>query len=294
MYTDTHFNFFEVTEQLGLEEGALALQKMAAEKPGFAMDCGIKENDIWARAARFRECLDLIEDETQRKTLQNIIHFSAGIMPDADSIENRFDAVTELEETIKNFKSEDEWGNRLVAIGPCGVDHDWDSVEFQGRSHEYFSNDQIDDEINLFALELTLAKKLDMPVILHSRNAFKQTQDVLKAVKHNKGVVHSYSYSKSELDFFLDLGWYISFSGNITYSGKKAIGDMADLISYVPKDQLLIETDSPYYAPVPLKNQVNTPDNIHYIYQFLASKLDTTSRRLSDIVDRNCEKLFGN
>ena len=147
-------------------------------------------------------------------------------------------------------------------------------------------------ERDLFALQLTLAKKLNMPLILHSRKGFKDTSDVLKAVKWNKGVVHGYSYSKAELDFFLDLGWYISFSGSVTYSGKKAALDMAETVAYVPKDRILIETDSPYYAPVPLKNTYNNPNNINYIYEYVASKRGLTASKLSSIVDANCEKLF--
>ena len=148
------------------------------------------------------------------------------------------------------------------------------------------------DEIDLFALQMTLAKKLNMPVIVHSRKGFKETSDVLKAIKWNRGVIHGYSYSKSELDFFLDLGWYISFSGAVTYSGKKNASDMAEIIAYVPKDRILIESDSPCYAPVPLKNTVNTPANMKFIYDYIASKRGLPSSKLSNLVDDNFKKLF--
>ncbi len=67
---------------------------------------------------------------------------------------------------------------------------------------------------------------------------------------------------------------------------------MADLINYVPKDRILIETDSPYYAPVPLKNSSNTPVNISYIYDYVATKRDMAATKLAAAVEENCRKLF--
>ena len=88
------------------------------------------------------------------------------------------------------------------------------------------------------------------------------------------------------------MGWYISFSGAVTYSGKKAAQDMADIVSYVPKDRILIESDSPYYAPVPLKNTINTPNNMHSLYEYIASKRNVSTAKLSAAVDDNFKKLF--
>ena len=266
---------------------------MAQNKPNFLIDTGIRENDIWARADLVRRILDLIEDETLKNNFKSAIHFTAGVMPDLDSVENRFDAVENLENTIKDFKeSGDEFADKLIAIGSCGIDHDWDSVEYEGRDHDYFDFSTINDEKDLFALQLTLGKKLNMPVIVHSRKGFKDTQDVLQTVKWNKGIIHGFAYTKSEIDFFLDLGWYISFSGTVTYGGKKNFFDMSDLVTYVPKDRILIETDSPYYAPVPLKNTINTPLNINYIYEYVAAKRNIPIHKLCELVDNNLKKLI--
>ena len=294
MYTDTLFNFSKIVDEQGLDQGAEVLAAMAKNEPFFGLDTGIRENDIWNRVENIRQCIDLLEDEKHQKIVRDMIHFSAGIMPDMDSVENRFAAVENLEQTIMDFRdSGDEFADRLCAIGPCGIDHDWDSVEYEGREHDYFDKHMIDDEKDLFALQLTLAKKLDMPLILHSRKGFKDTVDVLKAVKWNRGVVHGFAYTQAELEFFLDLGWYISFSGTVTYGGKKNFSDMAEMVEYIPRDRLLIETDSPYYAPIPLKNTTNEPANIKYIYEYIVSKRNMSSRKISEIVDNNCKKLFG-
>lgn len=294
MYSDFLFNFYQITEENGLEEGVAILTRMASMEPFFVLDSGVKADDIWNRVKRFRQCLELIEDEQLKRKLTNMIHFTAGIMPDYDSVENRFEQVEKLESAIKEFKNSDEdWGSHLIAIGPSGIDHDWESVEYEGRLHDYFDNQTTRDEKDLFALQLTLAKKLDMPFILHSRRGFSETADVLKAVKWNKGVVHGFSYTQSELEFFLNLGWYISFCGSVTYSGKKNFSDMADVVSYVPKDRILIESDSPYYAPIPLKCVRNEPSYINYIYEYIASKRGMPKHKLSEAVDKNIQKLFG-
>lgn len=293
MYSDSLFNIDRLIQNFGEEEGAQILSQMVQNKPNFLIDTGIRENDIWARADLVRRILDLIEDETLKNNLKSAIHFTAGVMPDLDSVENRFDAVENLENTIKDFKeSGDEFADKLIAIGSCGIDHDWDSVEYEGRDHDYFDFSTINDEKDLFALQLTLGKKLNMPVIVHSRKGFKDTQDVLQTVKWNKGIIHGFAYTKSEIDFFLDLGWYISFSGTVTYGGKKNFFDMSDLVTYVPKDRILIETDSPYYAPVPLKNTINTPLNINYIYEYVAAKRNIPIHKLCELVDNNLKKLI--
>lgn len=293
MYTDILFNFNKIIESLGIDESTAILSRMAASKPYFALDTGVNEKDLWERVENIRQCIDLLNDDDEKKIVRNMIYFSAGIMPDSESVENRFDGVETLEETINSFRdSGDEFSSKLIAIGPCGIDHDWDSVEYEGREHDYFDNSTIDDERNLLAMQLILGKKLNLPIILHSRKGFKDTIDVLKTVKWNKGVIHGFSYTQAELEFFLDLGWYVSFNGTVTYSGKNKFSDMADILSYVPKDRLLIETDSPYYAPVPLKSQLNTPENISYIYEYISTKRNISSRKLGEIVDENCKRLF--
>ncbi|MBP3741640.1 MAG: TatD family hydrolase [Treponema sp.] len=294
MYSDSLLNLFQITEDLGLQQGVDSLIDMEENGVPFALDSGIHVDDIWARTARVEECLDLIDDETQKKHIQNMMYFTAGVMPDLDSVDNRFDVIENLENVINDFKESDSiFASHLVGIGPGGIDHDWDSVEYNGRNHEYFDYDTVNDEKDLFALQLTLAKKLNMPFVLHSRKGFKETSDVLKAVKWNKGLVHGFSYSQSELEFFLDLGWYISFSGSVTYAGKKAFSDMSELVSYVPKDRLLIESDCPFYPPVPVKNSTNIPQNIKYVYEYISSKRNISSHKLGEIVESNFQKLFG-
>ncbi len=292
MYSDCFFNFSQIFQNEGIDDASQILNDWAKSKPYFALDCGIRADDIFLRVENLENCLENLESEDDKKNLKKAFHFCAGIMMDYDSVMNRFDYVEELEKTISDFNSSDEFQNKIVALGPSGIDHDWNSVEFSGRDHDFFDSQTIEDECDLFALQLTLAKKLNMPFVLHSRQGFKNTMDVLKAVKWNKGFIHGFSYSKSELEFFLDLGWYVSFNGSVTFSGKKNADEISEIINFVPKDRLLIETDSPYYAPVPVKNSKNNPNNLNYIYEFIGAKRNLSSNKLSEIVDSNCKKLF--
>ena len=134
-------------------------------------------------------------------------------------------------------------------------------------------------------------EKLDLPVVVHSRKSFQHTMDILHSVKWNKGVIHGFSYSRSELEFFLNMGWYISFDGSVTFSGKNR-SEMEEMVSYVPLNRLLIESDSPFYAPIPVKGTVNSPENLKYIYEYIASKRKMQTLKLNEKLRNNMKKLF--
>ena len=143
-----------MTQDAGIDYGAEIFSLMAKSKPLFALDTGMKADDIWQRASLVGEAIDLIEDESAKHNARQMVYFSAGIMGDLDSIENRYDYIERLEDNINSFKNSDvDFADRLVAIGPCGIDHDWESAEYEGRDHEYFDNSTIGDEKDLFALE---------------------------------------------------------------------------------------------------------------------------------------------
>lgn len=294
MFADSFFDFYKTTELLGLENGAKILEKFGLHEC-FALDSGINPDDIFKRKERVEQCLEFFDEEKDKnlvRKIKNMLYFCAGAMPSLSNIENPEKTVQDLERTIKEFKdSENDFSSHLVALGPCGIDHDWNSFENNGREHEYFDTQTVYDERNLFEYELELAKKLDMPVIIHSRKGFQDTMDILRTVKWNKGVVHGFSYSLSELEFFLNMGFYISFDGSVTFSGKNK-NEVEEMVSYVPLNRLLIESDSPYYAPIPVKGTENAPSNLKYIYEFIAAKRKMQPLKLNEKIQNNLRKLF--
>ena len=294
MFTDAFLNFFKMTEELGLDYGAETLATFGRHE-SFAFDTGNNAEDIWKRLVRINECLELFDAEKDKNLVNKIkdnLFFCAGVMPSIKNFENPALSVENLKKTILDFKENgDDFASHLLAIGPCGIDHDWKSYDDNGREHEYYDSQSFYDEQKLFELELELAKKMDMPVILHSRNAFQETMDVLRSVKYNKGMVHGFSYSIKELEFFLNMGWYISFDGSITFNSKNK-NEMAEMLDYVPLNRLLIESDSPYYSPIPVRGSVNSPDNLRYIYEYIASKRKMQPLKLNEKIQNNLRKLF--
>ena len=141
-------------------------------------------------------------------------------------------------------------------------------------------------------MQIALAKKMNLPVIVHSRDAFEQTLSCIKNSGYNNGVIHCYSYGLEEAKEFLDLGWYIALGGGVTYTKKSKMEQMKDLIKYIPLDKLVLETDAPYLAPVPYRGKQNTPLLIEETYKFIAEVLNISVEELAGIVIKNTKKLF--
>ena len=104
--------------------------------------------------------------------------------------------------------------------------------------------------------------------------------------------MHCYSYGIEEARKFLDLGWYISFSGSVTYTKKAKLEEMKALLQFIPEDRILCETDAPYLAPVPCRGQPNTPYLVQHVYEYVAAARKTSPEALSALVDENAKKLF--
>ena len=140
--------------------------------------------------------------------------------------------------------------------------------------------------------QLSLAKKMNVPVVIHSRDAFDDTLHCLDEGGWHKGIIHCYSYGLAEAGKFLDRGWYIAFGGSTTYTKKNLMEQMHSLLNFVPPDRILLETDSPYLCPVPLRGRQNSPLNIHFTYEFIASHRGVDVETLCRQVDENISRLF--
>ncbi|WP_040536436.1 TatD family hydrolase [Schleiferilactobacillus shenzhenensis] len=134
---------------------------------------------------------------------------------------------------------------KTVAIGEIGLDYHWDSSPRPVQR-------------TVFAQQLALAAELDMPVVIHTREAFQDTWDILRQsnVRHFGGIMHSFNGAPEWVEKFLSLGMYISFSGVVTY---KNAADVQASARQVPADRLLVETDAPYLAPLPHRGERNEP-----------------------------------
>ncbi len=145
---------------------------------------------------------------------------------------------------------------KIVAIGEIGLDYYWDK-------------DNKDEQKDFFARQIAMAKELEKPVIVHSREAAKDTYDVMSAESAQLcgGVVHCFSYHKEEAAKYLNMGFYIGIGGAATFKNNQKT---REVIAYVPIDRILLETDCPYLAPVPYRGKRNSSLNLPLVAQCIA------------------------
>lgn len=288
MFSDTHFHFHHLTEERALN-GSEILQKLCERNTFFALDIGTRADDLLPRQQAIETETSKLPVELQKQT-NGFIFYAAGIWPDVEEIKDRHNALKTLKTNIQSFSKTS--AKKLVAIGECGIDHHWNPSGADGRDENDFNADIFKGEKELFCMQLEYAKSLNLPVIVHSRDAFEDSVNCIKETGYNNGIIHCFSYGIEEAKTFLDLGWYLAFGGGTTYTKKSKMQAMKELLRYIPEDRLLLETDSPYLAPVPFRGQTNTPVLIEYVYNFIAQARNTSPQELSALVDRNIKTLF--
>ena len=164
---------------------------------------------------------------------------------------------------------------RIKAIGEIGLDYHW-------------RKDNKDLQKAIFIKQIELANKLHKPIIVHTRDAAKDTYDILKA-HPVKGVMHCFSESKEMAREFVKLGMYISFSGTLTFKNAK---EPKEALKVVPLDRLLIETDAPYLSPVPYRGKRNEPSFVAKTGECAAQILGIDPLLLQKQMAANYQALF--
>ena len=165
---------------------------------------------------------------------------------------------------------------KCVAIGEIGLYYYWrqDNKELQKK---------------VFIEQIQLAKKLGLPIIVHSRDAHEDTLNVLKEYKP-AGVLHCYSGSAETAKEILKLGMYIGLGGAVTFKNAKK---PLEVIEILPLDKLLLETDCPYMAPVPMRGKRNNSSYIPYVAEKIAEIKGVDAQEVIDIATQNTKSLFG-
>ena len=149
-----------------------------------------------------------------------------------------------------------------------------------------------DIQKRVFARQLALAALLNLPVIIHSRDAKKETLDILKS-EHTTGcgVIHCFSYDRTAAKEFLDMGFYISIPGTVTY---KTAAGIREALRYIPQDKLLAETDAPFLTPVPHRGKRNVPWYVKMTIAAIAAELKTDTETMAGVLRDNFVRLFLN
>lgn len=167
---------------------------------------------------------------------------------------------------------------RIAAVGETGIDLHW-------------SSDRLADQIELFKIHLRIAKKFDKPVIIHTRNSASQVVEALESADfRGRGIFHCFDGSAETLEWGIRHGFGMSFAGNLTFP--KAEG-LRKLAAEVPAELLLVETDSPFIAPVPFRGKRNEPANVCHTLKVLADARGSTMEECAALVRANFMRILG-
>jgi len=233
-----------------------------------------------------------------KRALDNNVKYLLSICTTDESYEKILKIINKFENVYgtygihphetKNFKSLVEkeiikkinLSDKIIGIGETGLDF-------------YYEHSDSTIQKKIFLEHIKAAQKLHLPLIVHTRSAEKETYDIIKSEKKNsdfKVLIHCFTGSKVFAHKLVDLNCYISASGIVTFKKSK---DLAETFLSLPNDRILVETDSPYLSPEPLRGKSNEPSHIAHTVNFLANLKNIDSEDFANVTSSNFFKLFG-
>lgn len=217
--------------------------------------------------------------EGSRKAIElskkyDFIYATCGISP--NDIPQTEDELWKMLEKIEEFA---KGNSKVLAIGEIGLDYYWEKDEKMRELQR-----------KAFIEQINMANRLDLPIVIHTREAVMDTLNILKENNvENKGVFHCCPLNRELVKEGLKLGFYISFAGPVTFKNSK---NANEIIKMVPNDKMLIETDSPYLSPEPLRGRRNDPRNVKYIAKKIAEEKGISVEEVGKITYQNAKKIY--
>ena len=185
----------------------------------------------------------------------------------------------ELWKTLDKIEKLAKENSKVRAIGEIGLDYYWEKDEKRRELQK-----------KAFIEQIKLANKLELPIVIHTREAVMDTLDILKKNSVNKkGIFHCCPLNRELVKEGLKLGFYISFAGPVTFKNSK---NADEIISMVPDDKILIETDSPYLSPEPFRGKRNDPRNVEYVAKKIADVKGLDLEEVAEITYNNAKNIF--
>ena len=239
---------------------------------------------------KFREDREAVIAKVRESGVELAVNVGSGIEESESSIAlaERYDFIyaavgvhpgntgTMTDEDLEKIKQMASH-KKVVAIGEIGLDY-------------YYDEPERDVQKIWFRKQLELAKELNMPYIIHDREAHADTLDIIREVGYTKGVMHCYSGSVEMAKVLLKMGFYISIAGQVTFKNAPKLQEVA---KFVPVENLLIETDSPYLTPVPFRGKRNDSSNVAYTCAKIAELKGMDAKELAKITLENGKKFYG-
>lgn len=198
----------------------------------------------------------------------DMFYAAVGIHPE-NADEFNEDVVKEIKEFVKNEK--------VKAIGEIGLDYYWEE------------NPPREVQKEVFRAQMKLADELNLPVVIHDRDAHKDTLEIMKEFPHVIGVVHCFSGSVELAKECIKLGYYIGFTGVLTFKNAKKL---VDVCREIPAERMLVETDCPFMAPVPFRGKRNKSDYIEYIIDKMSEIRGISGEEMNEVLLNNKKRLF--
>lgn len=256
MYIDSHAHLSMIIKEKGISESFI-IEEMVSNNVTSVVDISGTEEE-------FEHALSL-KDHFNKAGID--LFFVTGIHPH----ESAQFIDSDLRWILRNSDS-------TIAIGEVGLDHHYD-----------FSPREIQEKI--LRKMISIAMETKKPLIIHGRNAEERIIEILKEYPayQTNILFHCYTGSVETAKKILDKGWYISFSGILTFKKTAGVSEVFDIC---PKENLLFETDSPFLSPVPFRGQTNTPGKVRYVYEHAAKILNQDTASLSRQVNINFKQLF--
>ncbi len=217
-----------------------------------------------------KSSLDSLELSKKYDFIYSICGISPNDIPQTE--QELWKSLDEITKIVQNNKSK-----KLVAIGEIGLDYYWNK-----------ENKELQEQA--FIKQIELANKLELPIVIHSRDASVDTINIIEENKVNKaGIFHCCQQNQEMIKNALRLGYYISLAGPVTFKNAK---NSADIIQMIPMDKLLIETDSPYLAPEPNRGKRNDCRNVKYVAQRIADVKGITLEEVAKATYENAMRIF--
>ena len=218
-----------------------------------------------------KSSLDAIELSGRYEFIYSICGISPNDIPQSE--QELWKDIDEISKIIKQNNNK-----KLVAVGEIGLDY-------------YWNKENKDLQKKAFIKQIELANELNLPIVIHSRDASVDTIEILKKYPVNKkGIFHCCQLNQEMVKQAIELGYYISFAGPITF---KNVKNAVDVVNLVPMDKILIETDSPYLSPEPNRGKRNDSRNVKYVAQKIAEFKKMTFEEVAKVTYQNAMKIFG-
>lgn len=252
MIFDTHVHYDD--EAFDEDRGQL-LESLGAQGVGAVVNIG-------ASIQTTKNTLKLIEQYP-------FVYGAVGVHPNETG---------ELNELLINWLKEVAGHERVVAIGEIGLDYYWDEPDHETQKF-------------WFVRQLHLAEENGLPVVIHSRDAARDTLDLIRAEHGGRtgGVIHCFSYGKELAREYLNMGFYLGIGGVLTFKNAKKLKEVVD---YMPMDRLVLETDCPYLAPEPNRGKRNSSLNLSYVVQAISEIKGIPAEEVIRITEENAKTMY--